>query len=70
MFVQVMQGHVDDPAALKAAVDRWMTDLAPTATGWLGSTAGVAKDGTAVAMVRFESAAAARANSERPEQSA
>lgn len=36
--------------------------------GWLGSTSGVAADGTYIAVVRFESEAAAQANSERPEQ--
>jgi hypothetical protein len=70
MFVQVIQGHVDNPAGVKAALDRWMKDLAPGASGWLGSTTGVADDGTAITMVRFENAAAARANSRRQEQDA
>jgi hypothetical protein len=47
-----------------------MRDLAPTATGWLGSTTGVDPDGTAIMLARFENAAAARANSKRPEQTA
>jgi hypothetical protein len=42
--------------------------LAPGATGYLGSTGGVAADGTSVSLVRFENEAAATANSERPEQ--
>jgi hypothetical protein len=71
-FVQVIKGHIANTAdarqELKASLDRWMTDLAPGSVGWLGSTAGVAADGTFVALVRFESAEAARANSERPEQ--
>ncbi len=70
MFVQVIQGHIDNPAGLKAAMDRWMKDLAPGASGWLGSTTGVAPDGTAITLARFESAAAARTNSARPEQNA
>ncbi len=70
MFVQVILGHVDDPAGLQAAVDRWVGDLAPAALGWLGSTTGVASDGTALTLVRFETEAAARANSDRPEQAA
>ena len=50
-------------------LDLWVRDLAPDAAGWLGSTGGVTADGRAVAIVRFESAKAARANSDRPEQS-
>jgi hypothetical protein len=38
MFVQIIQAQTSDPAGVKAAVDRWRTDLAPGATGWLGST--------------------------------
>ena len=68
MFAQVIEGQIRDRDALQAQLDRWMTDLAPSATGWLGTTGGVAEDGTVVAVIRFESEAAARANSERPEQ--
>jgi hypothetical protein len=68
MFVQVIQGKTSNPEALKAAVDQWMQDLAPGAAGWLGSTGGVTEDGRFIAAVRFESAEAARRNSERPEQ--
>ena len=68
MFVQIIQAQTSDPAGVKAAVDRWRTDLAPGATGWLGSTGGVTDDGTMIAMVRFESEEAARRNSDRPEQ--
>jgi hypothetical protein len=70
MFVQVIQGHVNDASAARARFDSWMAELAPGATGWLGSTAGVTEDGTLVVMSRFESEEAARQNSERPEQSA
>jgi hypothetical protein len=42
--------------------------LAPGADGWLGSTTGVTDDGQLVAIARFESEAAARRNSDRPEQ--
>jgi hypothetical protein len=69
MFVQIIQGKTSKPESLRAAVDRWMQDLAPGATGWLGSTGGVTEDGRFIAAVRFESEAAARRNSERPEQS-
>jgi hypothetical protein len=68
MFVQVIQGQVSDPEAVHGAMDRWMTDLAPGATGWLGSTGGVTDDGQLVAIARFESEDAARRNSDRPEQ--
>ncbi|HEV7963306.1 MAG TPA: hypothetical protein VGP57_12280 [Actinoplanes sp.] len=68
MFVQIIQGKTSNPEALTAAVDRWMQDLAPGATGWLGSTGGVTEDGRFIATVRFESEEAARRNSARPEQ--
>lgn len=68
MFAQIIQGKTSNPEALRAAVDRWMRDLAPGATGWLGSTGGVTEDGRFIAAVRFESEEAARRNSDRPEQ--
>jgi hypothetical protein len=68
VFVQVIQGQVSDAGEVQAALDRWVQDLAPGATGWLGSTAGVTDDNTFVALVRFESEEAARRNSDRPEQ--
>jgi hypothetical protein len=70
MFVQVIQGKAADESGLWAAEDRWMRDCRPGATGWLGSTSGIADDGTFIALVRFDSADAARRNSDRPEQSA
>lgn len=70
MFVQVLQGQVTDPAQVHAALDRWLAELAPGASGWLGSTAGVTEDGRFIAMARFESEEAARRNSDRPEQDA
>jgi len=68
MFVQVIQGRVDDPQQLRAQLDTWLHDVAPGAIGWLGSTSGVTDDGRSIAVVRFESADAARRNSDRPEQ--
>jgi hypothetical protein len=68
MFVQVIQGQVSDPEQVRAAFDQWARDLAPGATGWLGSTAGVTEDGRFIALARFESEEAARRNSDRPEQ--
>jgi hypothetical protein len=68
MFVQVIEGRVADRDGLHRQMDRWMSDLRPGATGFLGSTGGVTDDGHAITFARFESAAAAEANSERPEQ--
>ena len=68
MFVQVIQGQVADAEGVRAAFDRWAEELAPGATGWLGSTAGVTEDGRLIALARFESEDAARRNSGRPEQ--
>ena len=68
MFVQVIQGQVADPGQVRAALDRWSQQLAAGAPGWLGSTAGVTGNGRFVALARFESAEAARRNSDRPEQ--
>jgi hypothetical protein len=68
MFAQVIQGKTSNPAELDAALNRWLQDLAPDASGWLGSTSGVTEDGRAIAVVRFESEEDARRNSNRPEQ--
>ena len=68
MFVQVIRGRVTSPEQVHAALDRWSGQLAAGAGGWLGSTAGVTGDGRFVALARFESAEAARRNSDRPEQ--
>jgi hypothetical protein len=68
MFAQVIQGRTSDPEIIRTATDRWVEELSPGAEGWLGSTAGVTDDGRFVVVVRFESADAARRNSDRPEQ--
>jgi hypothetical protein len=68
MFVQVFEGRVADSDGLRRQMDRWESELRPGATGFLGSTVGVTDDGYGIAFARFESAAAARANSDRPEQ--
>ena len=68
MFVQLIEGRVSDREGLHRQMDEWQRDLRPGATGFLGSTAGVTDDGFGIAFARFESAAAAKANSERPEQ--
>jgi hypothetical protein len=68
MFIQVIQGKVGDAVSLRGAVERWRDEIAPNVPGWLGTTGGVTSDGTAIAVVRFESDDAARANSESAEQ--
>jgi hypothetical protein len=70
MFIQVITGQVADAAGLESALDRWESEVRPGATGFLGSTAGVTADGRFVALARFESVEAARANSGRAEQGA
>lgn len=70
MFMQIIQGQVRDAEQARRLLDRWQTELQPGATGWLGGTYGVTDDGQLVACVRFEDAASARANSDRPEQAA
>ena len=68
MFVQVIQGKVSDAAQVRAHLDKWVSEVAPGAIGWLGSTGGVTEDGNLIALVRFESEEAAQQNSDRPEQ--
>ena len=68
MFIQVIQGHVSDKDEIRAALDRWEQTVAPGAIGYLGSTSGVADDGTFISLARFESPEAARRNSDRPQQ--
>jgi hypothetical protein len=70
VYVQIIEGRAADTAGMQRLMERWMSELRPGATGFVGTTAGVAADGTAIAVVRFESADAARANSDRPEQGA
>jgi hypothetical protein len=68
MFVQVFQGKVGDEAGARRSLERWREEVMPGATGFLGSTAGVASDGTFLGLARFESRDAAMANSGRAEQ--
>lgn len=69
MFMQMIRGRPTDMDALRRQFQRWHDDLAPAAEGWLGTTAGLADQGDFVAVVRFESEDAARANAARAEQS-
>jgi hypothetical protein len=70
MFVQIITGRVKDAAEVRRHDERWRTDVKPGAKGFLGSTVGVTDDNRFIAFVRFSDEAAARANSERAEQSA
>ena len=68
MFVQVIQGKVKDRGKLRQQLDRWRKEIKPGAKGYLGSTSGTTPDGRDITVVRFESQADAKANSDRPEQ--
>ena len=68
MFIQAIRGRAKDEAGLRKQIERWREDLAPGATGWLGTTAGIGSNGEFLAVARFESEDAARKNSDRPEQ--
>jgi hypothetical protein len=70
MFVQVIKGKARDAAAVRKQSERWTSEVRPGAIGFLGSTVGVADDGTFFAFARFADAASAKANAARPEQSA
>lgn len=67
MFVQIIQGKTSDAAGLWRQLERWDQELKAGAVCYLGTTSGVAEDGTFMALARFESAeAAARRNAQRP----
>jgi hypothetical protein len=70
MFVQVVRARAKDQAGLRKMWEKAQDELTPGAIGYMGSTGGIADDGTMVSVVRFESQDAARRNSERPEQTA
>lgn len=68
MYVQVIQGRTSDADGVRKILDRWVSELGPSAPGWLGTTAGVTDDGEFFAAVRFDSDDSARRNSQRDEQ--
>ncbi|MFL5766392.1 MAG: hypothetical protein ACJ758_00935 [Actinomycetota bacterium] len=70
MFVQVVRAKAKDQAGLRKMWEKADQELTPGAIGYLGSTGGLADDGTMVVIARFESQDAARQNSSRPEQTA
>ena len=57
-------------SALRRQLDRWEASFVPAQPAFWAAPAGVTDDGVGFAIARFESADAAKANSERPEQSA
>lgn len=69
MFIQVITGKASDPEAVHRQMEIWERDLMPGAIGYLGSTGGCTSTGDCIMVVRFESADAARQNSERADQS-
>jgi hypothetical protein len=69
MFVQIINGKVKDAEEIRRQDERWRKEVMPGAKGFLGSTVGVTDDNRFIAFVRFSDEAAARANSDRPEQS-
>jgi hypothetical protein len=68
MFIQVIRGNVTDVDEFRRLSEKWEAELRPGAKGYLGGSGGVTSDGRFVVVARFESEAAARANSDRPEQ--
>ena len=70
MFIQVIHGTCTRQDELRAVGESWREELGEGATGWLGGTFGFTDDDDFLAVVRFESEAAAIANSQRPEQGA
>jgi hypothetical protein len=68
MFVQVISGKVADRQAFERLAEQWEAKLRPGAAGYLGVTEGTTDDGRFFIAARFESAAAAKQNSDRPEQ--
>jgi len=70
MFVQIIEAQTNDAEGLKRQGDQWQAEVRPGAADFLGVTSGVTADGRSITIVRFQDEAAARANSDRPEQGA
>lgn len=68
MFVQMFTARVANATGVREVLEGWPEGPGRDARGWLGSTSGITEDGQLVALARFESEDAARANSDRPEQ--
>jgi len=70
VFIQIIQGKCTRQDELRAMAERWVAEVGPGASGWLGGTYGFTDDDKFIGVVRFESKEAAMANSNRPEQTA
>jgi hypothetical protein len=70
MFIQVIEGKTQAPDALHERLEVWKRDLMPGAIGYLGSTGGCTDSGDCILVARFEDAASAQRNADRPEQTA
>jgi hypothetical protein len=70
MFAQVIRGRVADPEAVAIEFRRWVTEVAPAASGWHDATAGVTADGQFLAVARFASEPDARTSSPQAERRA
>ena len=68
MFIQVVMGKIVDSDTFNEVGPRWDTDVRPAAKGYLGGTVGTTADGRFFVSSRWESADAAAANDDRPEQ--
>ena len=68
MFLQIIEGQVQDADLLTRQMDAWRAKVKPGAIGFLGSTGGITDDGRFIVIARFESEDAARKNGDRPEQ--
>jgi hypothetical protein len=70
MFIQVITGKVTSADDFRRVGELWETNVRPVVSGYLGSTEGTTADGRFFVAARFESAEAAAANNDRPEQAA
>jgi hypothetical protein len=68
MFVQIFEGRVFNRGTAHRLIDDWVSALRLRAVGFLGATAGVSDDGRVIALLRFESAAAASGSGYLPER--
>lgn len=70
MSVQIIDGKVTNPTALRARWDTWVSECAPGAVGLERGVGGVTPDGRGVLMAWFASPREAERNAGRPEQDA
>lgn len=70
MFAQVLLSRVRDRDAVAERFQRWGREVGSGASGWSDVTGGITDDGRLIAVARFESEDAARANADREAQDA